>query len=77
MRSNAFTPRDLTVALGDTVTWRNADIVRHNAVLPDRFDTGDLRRGEAFDWVPADTGRYAYRCTIHQRMRGVVTVVSR
>jgi plastocyanin len=76
MRSNSFAPRDLAVTLGDTVTWRNTDIVRHNARRREAFDTGELKGGESYSWVPADTGMYAYRCTIHQRMRGRVTVVS-
>ena len=77
MRAVAFAPRELTVGVGDTVTWRNVDIVRHNAVRPEVFDTGELRPGTSFDWVPADTGTYAYRCTIHQRMRGRLKVVRR
>jgi plastocyanin len=59
MRSNSFAPRDLAVTLGDTVTWRNTDIVRH-----------ELRGGESYTWIPSDTGTYAYRCTIqHLRRR--------
>ncbi|MEX2182524.1 MAG: cupredoxin domain-containing protein [Gemmatimonadaceae bacterium] len=77
MRGNSFTPRDLTLELGDTVVWRNADVVRHNAVRPETFDSGDLRRGEEFSWVPQDTGAYRYRCTIHQRMRGTLTVTAK
>jgi plastocyanin len=75
MRSNSFAPRDLAVTLGDTVTWRNTDIVRHNALRRGDFDTGELRGGESYTWIPSDTGTYAYRCTIHQRMRGRITVV--
>lgn len=75
MRSNSFAPRDLAVTLGDTVTWRNTDIVRHNALRREVFDSGELKGGESYSWVPADTGTYAYRCTIHQRMRGRITVV--
>lgn len=77
MRGNSFRPRSLTIQLGDTVAWVNRDIVRHNAVRPESFDTGELNRGEEYDWVPADTGTFRYECTIHQRMRGVVRVESR
>ncbi len=75
MRSVAFAPKDLKVHLGDTVAWKNADIVRHNALRPNTFDSGELKPGESYSWTPADTGTYAYRCTIHQRMRGSITVV--
>ena len=74
MRGNSFTPRDLRVTLGDTVVWVNSDIVRHNAVRDGVFDSGELRGGERYTWVPTDTGEVGYRCTIHQRMRGTVRV---
>lgn len=77
MRGNAFRPRQVNVAVGDTVVWINRDIVRHNAVAPGRLDSGELRGGERYAWVAADTGRLEYRCTVHQNMRGVVRVQER
>lgn len=74
MRSVSFGPRELSVAVGDTVVWHNVDIVRHNAVRREVFDTGELAPGEKYSWVPSDTGTYRYQCTIHQRMRGRLTV---
>jgi plastocyanin len=74
MRGNSFAPREVRVAVGDTVVWVNGDIVRHNAVQPALFDSGELRSGERFAWVPVDTGTVRYQCTIHSRMRGVVRV---
>lgn len=74
MRAVSFAPGELVIALGDTVDWRNADIVRHNAVRPGAFESEELQPGEHFEWVPADTGTYTYRCTIHARMRGKVVV---
>lgn len=75
MRAVSFAPRELTIHLGDTVHFKNADIVRHNAVRREVFDTGELKAGESYSWVPADTGSYRYQCTIHTRMRGEVKVV--
>lgn len=74
MRGNSFSPRTRKVALGDTVVWINSDIVRHNVVRAELFDSGDLKSGERFEWVPADTGTVRYQCTIHQRMRGTIRV---
>lgn len=74
MRAISFTPAEIVVAVGDTVEWRNADIVRHNAVRAELFETGDLRPGEHRSWVPGDTGTFTYRCTIHARMRGKIVV---
>lgn len=76
MRSVSFGPRELTVGVGDTVVWHNVDIVRHNAVRPEVFDTGELQPGTKYSWVPSDTGTYRYQCTIHQRMRGRLTVAA-
>jgi plastocyanin len=74
MRGNSFGPRRLDVAPGDTVVWINRDIVRHDATAPGRFESGELRAGERYEWVAADTGVIQYRCTIHQRMRGEIRV---
>jgi plastocyanin len=74
MRAVSFGPRDLTVRVGDTVVWHNVDIVKHNAVRRELFDTGELAPGEKYAWVAPDTGTYRYQCTIHQRMRGRLTV---
>ncbi|HRQ77640.1 MAG TPA: hypothetical protein PLY94_03505 [Gemmatimonadaceae bacterium] len=74
MRGNSFRPRRADVTLGDTVVWISRDIVRHDAVRDGLFDSGELRGGERFAWVPADTGVVEYRCTIHQRMRGEIRV---
>jgi plastocyanin len=76
MRGNSFVPREVRVAVGDTVVWVNGDIVRHNAVRPELFDSGELRAGERFAWVPADTGLVRYQCTIHSRMRGEIRVTN-
>lgn len=75
MRGNSYSPRRLRVAVGDTVVWVNGDIVRHNAVRDGIFDSGELKGGERFAWVPSDTGTIRYECTIHERMRGTLTVV--
>jgi len=74
MRGNSFRPRRAEILVGDTVVWVNRDIVRHDAVKPGLFDSGELRAGESFAWVAADTGLIEYRCTIHQRMRAEILV---
>lgn len=75
MRAVSFAPREISIRLGDTVLFKNSDIVRHNAVRRDVFDTGRLQAGQSYAWVPADTGTFRYQCTIHSRMRGEVRVV--
>lgn len=76
MRGNSFAPRELRATLGDTIVWVNGDIVRHNAVRRELFDSGELKSGERFAWVPTDTGEVQYQCTIHTRMRGALRITA-
>ena len=74
IKAVSFSPKALVVQRGDTVVWRNADIVRHNVVSVDRFESDELATGDTFSWIPDVKGLIRYRCTIHQRMRGELTV---
>ena len=76
IRSVSFSPRELTVGLGDTIVWHNVDIVRHDSVGANAFDSDELepeRSTAGYRPTPAGTG---YRCTIHQRMRGQIVVTA-
>lgn len=71
----SFAPSDLTILAGDTVTWRNEDSVGHDvAADDDLFDSGGLSPGLSFSFTFTEEGTYAYQCTIHRFMTGVVRV---
>lgn len=81
----AFEPRELTVAVGDTVTWRNAEIgeVDHWVVAEDiapgddlaLFDSATLRPGNSYAFTfDVEPGRYPYFCNIHPSMQGAIVV---
>jgi plastocyanin len=74
-RGVAWDPKELEVQSGDTVEWRNADIVPHN-VRADRraFTSKDLPPGASFKWRARKRGTYPYRCTLHPEMIGTVRV---
>jgi len=89
MQGNKYAPRDISVRVGDTVTWMNNDGVGHSITADDgSFDShpscGMLagrcqERGERFTHGFADPGRYPYYCHVHggkggQGMAGTVTV---
>ncbi len=75
MTPESYRPGDLTVERGDTIVWRNTDIVVHTATSrTGAFDSGRIKAGETFAWIPKDTGRFAYICTKHKLMRGTLTV---
>jgi plastocyanin len=75
-----FGPGELTVPIGATVTWRNADGFDHTVAgaaadaPPTR--SPDLGEGDEYEFTFADAGTYEYVCTIHATMRGTVTVAA-
>ena len=57
-------PAAITIAPGDTVTWRNDDQQRHRIRTtggPGQFDSGDLDPGQSFAVTLAAVGTYAYQ----------------
>ena len=76
MRTFAFSPAELRVTEGDTVVWRNADILPHTATVARRFDSGSVPAGGEWRWV-ATAGDADYLCTFHPTMRGTLTVSPR
>jgi plastocyanin len=72
----AFTPAELEVAAGTTVTWTNVGGQPHTATAEDgSFDTGVLTTGERASHTFTESGTYPYVCTLHENtMQGVVIV---
>lgn len=73
----AFAPAVDTVSVGDTVTWRNDQDVAHTVTS----DTGSvlqspqLSQGQTYQHTFATAGVYAYHCSIHTTMHGVIIVL--
>lgn len=76
IRELKFQPSMLTVKVGDTVKWRNDDIVPHTATStkPKRFDSGILSVGSSWEYVAKKRGTYFYDCTLHPNMKGTLVV---
>lgn len=69
----AFTPAALDVAVGDTVTWINNDVVPHTATAADgSFDSRAIDQGGQWSLVIESSGSLDYVCTFHPRMSGVI-----
>lgn len=69
----AFTPRSITVKVGDTVTWTNKDTTTHT-VTGTSFISGRLDPGATYSHKFDAAGTYQYICTIHPNMVGIVVV---
>ncbi len=73
MPGKLFAPGELDVLVGQRVSWRNADVSSHTVTADDdSFDSGYLSPGSTFSRTFAQTGVFAYHCTIHRFMKGVV-----
>jgi len=74
-----FEPAAVTVHAGDTVEWKNDDIVPHTATADGEaqkpaFDTGTIDTGAAWRYVARKKGTYNYSCTLHPNMKGKLIV---
>jgi plastocyanin len=75
MKSFAFNPSSVTVAVGGTVTWTNNDSVQHTVTADDgSFNSGPLDPGKTFTQTFAKAGTVGFHCSIHPSMTGQVTV---
>jgi plastocyanin len=66
IKAFAFVPDHLTVSAGDTVVWKNEDIVPHTATAGHRLDSKNFNTGQS--WLDP------YTCTYHPTMHAELTV---
>ena len=70
-----FRPRNVTIAAGGSVTWRNDDDREHTATATGgNIDTGVLSPGESARASFPNPGTFSFLCVIHPEMTGTVTV---
>jgi plastocyanin len=76
MKNIAFSPKSLSVKVGDTVTWTNNDSTTHNVTATSgaTFKSSDFGNGGTFSWKADKAGTVNYVCTIHPGMVGTVIV---
>ena len=73
--NGAYTPDDLSVAVGTTVTWMNTDAVAHTSTSDTPgWDSGIVAPGGQFSFAFQTAGTFAYHCAIHPGMIGTVVV---
>jgi plastocyanin len=69
-----FSPRTVTVNVGDTVTWTNSDAQAHTATSGSAWNTGDIANGDSASITFRSAGTFDYICAIHPTMTGTVVV---
>jgi plastocyanin len=80
IRGFKFRPATLTVRAGETVEWKNEDIVPHTATADAEvahkaiFDSGTIGTGEAWRYVARKKRTYNYTCSYHPNMTGKLIV---
>ncbi|MBI4180450.1 MAG: cupredoxin family copper-binding protein [Chloroflexi bacterium] len=75
IRGFAFNSSQITIKVGDTITWTNQDSVPHT-VTGDGFDLGNLAGGQSRSYTFITAATFTYHCNIHPYMQGQVTVGS-
>ena len=71
----AFQPKTVTIRVGDTVTWANADTTTHTVTSNGNWDTGGFAPGTSRSITFGTAGTYPYFCNLHSIMFGTVVVL--
>ena len=79
IRGFKFEPATVTVNVGDTVEWKNDDIVPHTATADGEaqkptFDSGTIQTGATWRYLARNKGTYNYTCTLHPNTKGELIV---
>jgi plastocyanin len=68
-----FLPAEITAKAGDTVVWRNKDIVAHTATARGDFDVM-IEPDKSASVVLTKAGSVDYYCRFHPNMTGRITI---
>src|SRR5215472_2032971 len=71
----SFSPQEINVAVGTSVTWTNRDDIPHTVVSTDGVFKSKVRdTDEKFSYTFNKAGTYPYFCSVHPKMTGKVVV---
>jgi plastocyanin len=75
IKSTAFAPKTVTIAGGDTVTWKNVDTVNHQVVANSgAFASGLIAPNRIYAKRIDTPGTYNYHDALHPTLKGTVKV---
>jgi len=69
-----FTPAELKVKVGDTVTWTNHDDIPHTVVSAGKYRSKTMDTDDTFSFTFTSAGDYKYFCSLHPHMTGMIKV---
>jgi plastocyanin len=73
--ASGYSPQDLVITAGSSVTWVNTDSAPHTATeRHGAWDTGNLDKGESKTITFDQPGTYGYVCVYHLYMKARLTV---
>ncbi len=74
-RSYRFAPEDISIQVGNTVTWTNNDSFTHSVKFDGSDEVQMMKPGESVSRDFPTAGLYSYICTLHPNdMHGTVLV---
>lgn len=77
MKGIRFQPAELTVHPGETVEFKNEDIVAHTVTADDgSFDSGLIQPGSSWKMTVQKAGIIAYHCSPHPNMKATLIASS-
>jgi plastocyanin len=75
MKGFQFDPAELTVNTGETVEWKNEDMVPHTVTAESgSFRSGSIAPGKSWTYTATKAGTFSYICTPHPNMHGKLIV---
>jgi plastocyanin len=75
LADRAYVPDQVSVSVGDTVTWLNVDTISHTSTADaGGWNSGTLAPGQRFEFTPRAPGTFTYHCGIHPGMVGTMVV---
>ena len=69
-----FSPAEVKVKVGDTVTWSNHDDIPHTVVSAGKFRSKAMDTDGTFSFTFTAAGEYKYFCSLHPHMTGTIKV---
>ncbi len=82
-KNEFFTPSEITVGSGTTVTWTNIDTTIHEIIEgnPNNnedetpvFDSSIIAPGSTWEYTFNNVGEFDYYCVLHPFMTGKITI---